>query len=391
MKEEHTFFHPESVDEEIEQAGLHMEPPEPLKPLSTIPNESKEQLVTDLRTIYRPEAEANMRDLEGAWQQIQASDQYQKHFGQLDKKRKDHNMSIQRLQPGTAGQSATRSRKAPPVVPESNFKRTLSMLAAVLLIGAIVGSMALVINAARQKTTVGLGPSITQPTTTAGTGQSINAKVVFTYHDTASDVITAVSWSKDGSRLLSSGTNIQVWDTHNKKFASHEASGYAIYNAKWSPNGKMIADSADSGIEIWNTANGQTLRTCPTPSMQSSILPDLPATQSTTQTVVPLSSSLSLQPQGAGLVDTLNVAWSPDGKYLAATVGTYMSGGTGLVIYDSTNCNIVWQPVARSVTNPQPVSDVTWSPDGKYLAWSVGTGLEVREFASHRLIYTYNS
>ncbi len=388
MKEEQNFFRPESVDEEIEQAGLHMEKQsEPLNHLSPAHNESKEQLVVSLRDIYRQDARANKHELEVAWQQIQASNQYQKRFGQKQTKLKEQHISMQGLQSETVGLNTTRSRKVSPSSTESNFKHTLSMLVAILIVGAIVGSMVLVLNAARQKTTVGRGPAISGPATSK---QTINGKVVFTYHDTASNTITAVSWSKDGSRLLSAGTNIQVWNIHNKKFPGHETSGNTTrYNAKWSPDGKTIADSIASGIEIWNTTTGQTLRTCPTPALQSSTA--LPATQNTAQEVVPLSYSMPHQTQSMGLIDTLNVAWSPDGKYIAATIGSSMNGGIGLVVYDSTNCNIVWQPVIGSVGNPQPVSDVTWSPNGKYLAWAIADKVEVQEFTNRHHIYTYKN
>jgi WD40 repeat protein len=380
MMKEENFFHPESVDEEIEQTGLPMgKQSEHLKYPPTAHNESKEQLVNSLHDIYRQQAKVNEHELETAWQQIQASNQYRERFKQEDKKQEEYSINMQGVQPKTADRQSRRRRETPPTA-ESTVKHTLSMLAAVLLIGAIVGSMALIINAARH-------------TTTIGTGSSISGKVVFTYHDTASDTITAVSWSKDGSRLLSAGTTIQVWNIHNKKFPGHQTNdNTTLFNAKWSPDGKMIADTIASGVEIWNTATGQTLRTCPTPVLQSSIaLSDLSSAQSTTQKVVPLSYSIPLQPQSMGLITTINVAWSPDGKYIAATVGTPTSGGVGLVVYDSSNCTIVWQPIPRSSINMHVVSDVTWSPDGKYLAWAVEDKVEVQEFTNRHHIYTYKN
>ncbi|MCA6364471.1 MAG: WD40 repeat domain-containing protein [Bacteroidetes bacterium] len=66
-----------------------------------------------------------------------------------------------------------------------------------------------------------------------------------------------VSWSPDGSFLLSGGkdAHLNVWDENYNRIESIPAHNYAIYSIVWSPEGNYFATgSRDKTVKIWDPA-----------------------------------------------------------------------------------------------------------------------------------------
>ena len=154
-----------------------------------------------------------------------------------------------------------------------------------------------------------------------------NSSCINTLHDN-SGWIAELSWSRDGSKIVSSSGNrtIRIWNITTGN-CIHELTGHTdkVTSVSWSPDGKYIASSSDDNtIRIWDAVTGTCIYTL------------------------------------KGHTDHIrSVSWSPNGNYIAScsiekivriwniTTGTYIHTLTG---------HTDW------------VNSVVWSPDNKYIA-----------------------
>jgi WD40 repeat protein len=157
--------------------------------------------------------------------------------------------------------------------------------------------------------------------------------------------VRAVSWSADGTRIVSAGSDasVQVWDAHTGTmlftYREHQS---PVHTVAWSPDGKRIASGGeDKAVHIWEPTKEPAKR---------GFLSTL------TQILSPDRKPIRLHGH-QGRINAL--AWSPDGRHVAAATSTYQS--------------IVWE-VSSSIiavsqtTNSAGVNAIAWSPDGKLLA-----------------------
>ena len=154
--------------------------------------------------------------------------------------------------------------------------------------------------------------------------------------------IYTIAWAPDGSRIASAGdgASVHVWNavTGQKLTFYQEHSGLLpqIYTAVWSPDGKQVASACsctglrpDKTVHRWDAVTGQTLSRY---HVDSSWNPNF---------------------------SVLSVAWSPDGKHLAATCGDKT-----IQVWDTANEHLVLTYPFRSTW----ASHIAWSPNSRYLA-----------------------
>jgi WD40 repeat protein len=130
---------------------------------------------------------------------------------------------------------------------------------------------------------------------------ALTGKRVFTLTGHASRVL-GVAWSADGATIASAGedTDVILWDAvtgePKRTLSGHSGSIYAL---AFSPDNKRVASSGfDKTVRIWDVATGELLLTLEQPA------------------------------------ESKGVAWSPDGKRIAA--GTDQAGTKGYVrVWDS--------------------------------------------------------
>ena len=182
------------------------------------------------------------------------------------------------------------------------------------------------------------------------------------------DVVNRISWSPSGRRLATASHDgtVALWDRIDcKLYARLRSSGGRVWTVSWSPGETRLATVDDAGLGVWDSGNGEFIRTIPTPHKPRC------ARFGPNHDVLAIGTEhgeillLHLRDPGASRVlvghqspvDTL--AWSPDERLLA-------SGGRDGIVY-------LWDVDAgsalRSITDHKDmVRVVVWSRDGNTLA-----------------------
>ncbi|HEX7737682.1 MAG TPA: WD40 repeat domain-containing protein [Ktedonobacteraceae bacterium] len=226
----------------------------------------------------------------------------------------------------------------------SPFVQRLSLLAAVLVVTLLVGSLVFVFSLSRG------GPASGLPVhPTSGWGKIV-------YVQTMQDAgFNGLSWSPDSKRIaasnrMSAANLVRIWDAttgqHLVTVPIHEF----VTTLAWSPDSKQIAVATALSVFIVDGQSGQVLRTLPVSSQSFT-----PASAG----LIPLSSLL---PGGSG-GELRGLAWSPDGSHLATAFFGSLSGSSVLV-WDLSIGALSRLPVQSN----HGVEGVSWSSDGKYLA-----------------------
>lgn len=233
------------------------------------------------------------------------------------------------------------------------------------------------------------------------------------------DLVTSVSWSPDGSELVSAGYDhiARFWDvTAGSQIPERTVSKGADW-VEWSPNGDYLASSRKGNTFIWDAMSGQQVAALEGEDLSNSnlawspdseklaiggeggfvrvwqfgrheepdILPvsDIPwvngLTWSSDNTRLVVCGSDSLQIwdirelQQTAQQDTLDVwaaSWSPDGTRLAVATRY------GARVLSTAN----WQEVSHLNMSTDPsenerLMDTSWSPDGNRLAAASTSGI----------------
>lgn len=226
----------------------------------------------------------------------------------------------------------------------SAFTQRLSLLAAVLVVALLVGSLTFVFAFSRGGPASGLSVS-----PTSGWGRIVYAQ---TMQDAG---FNGLAWSPDSKRIaasnrMSAANLVRIWDAttgqHLVTIPIHEF----VTTLAWSPNSKQIAVATAQSVFIVDGQSGQVLHTLPVSS------------QSFTQASAGLTPLSSLLPGSSG-GELRGLAWSPDGGHLAAALFGSLSGSSVLVWDLSTGA------LSRlSIQSNHGVEGVSWSSDGQYLA-----------------------
>ncbi|SRR6266567_4494155 len=167
--------------------------------------------------------------------------------------------------------------------------------------------------------------------------------------------VWAVAWSPDGTLIASAGKDqtIQVWDasTGQSRF-TYTGHVKNVTSVAWSPDGKLIASaSSDGKVYIWDAATGTTQQFFPHKTVVGSL------------------------------------AWSPDSMSIAT--GDYYPDDSVRIWDISTGRKILNFPDTSGIPI-NPVNTVAWSPDGKFIAAGYdGDQVKIWRFATGEQVLTY--
>ncbi|MCF7816805.1 MAG: protein kinase [Kiritimatiellales bacterium] len=211
------------------------------------------------------------------------------------------------------------------------------------------------------------------------------------------DTVNAVAWNPDGQRLASGGSDgsARIWDvTQSKQLHVLRCPGNQIFSMAWSPDGRALAVGCRDGqVKLWDAGSGTELKTlrgqraaqCMAWSHDGSRLAGVGGDELLMLWDVSTGKDISFNSlPGYGGFRT--VVWSPDDRMLA-------TGGDDFTIklFDSatgTNTATFWG-------HHGGIGSLAWNTDGTRLAsadrgdgtvriWDVAGQRMVRSFRGHR-------
>ena len=213
--------------------------------------------------------------------------------------------------------------------------------------------------------------------------------------------VRRLSWSPANPAWLlsvSDDRTMRLWDA-NGRTAVHSFSGHGepIEVVEWSPDGRWLLTTDPATVRLWDVATGQEQYQLPGHFQTRAInwvnSERLLTLGGTDQLVrvwdVAARQQLALLGNYGVTGEIRTVVWSPDNTHLAVL------GSDDVVrIWDASSGTVVQALVGHIIRGPrvgggngyQPVNDVIWSPDGRFLAtagtdetirvWDAATGQE---------------
>ncbi|MFN7994658.1 MAG: c-type cytochrome domain-containing protein [Bryobacteraceae bacterium] len=185
------------------------------------------------------------------------------------------------------------------------------------------------------------------------------------------DCIYSVAFSPDGKYIATSSYDklIKLWDVETgKEIRTLKDHIDAVYAIAFSPDGKrLVSASADRGVKIWDVATGERLYTLSEPTDGLNALALDPTGKRVAAGGLDRTIRIwSLSEKGGTLVNSLiahedailQLAWSPDGKYLVSC-----SADKELKIFKADDLTLV-----KSLNQPDWVLSLEFAPDGKSFA-----------------------
>ena len=242
--------------------------------------------------------------------------------------------------------------------PGGAWRRGITTLVAVAVLAVLVGSMIAVFTLVRSgapgSSTTGSGPN-GKPTPSATAPSLALGTTVYT-SPVSGDDFYAFAWSPDGKRVASSTmSQVQIWDATTGKHPltyTPKGQGGSVLTLSWSPDGTRLAVGAVSsdGLEIIDPTTGKLIRV--------------------------FNQSVASQEQGPGLSAAVAfsggagvgaTAWSPNGKLMATSFFNLSKGSGG-----ASNV-VIWNPATGALVSTlsgqtDVISSLAWSADGAYVA-----------------------
>ena len=185
------------------------------------------------------------------------------------------------------------------------------------------------------------------------------------------DCIYAVEFAPDGKSLATSSYDklIKLWDVDSgKEIRTLKDHIDAVYSLAFTPDGKrLVSASADRGVKVWDVASGERLYTLSEPTDGLNTLALDPSGKRVAAGGLDRTIRIwSLGDKSGTLLNSLiahedailQLAWSPDGRYLISA-----SADKELKVLNADDLTVV-------KTWPQPdwVLSMGFAPDGKSFA-----------------------
>jgi len=185
------------------------------------------------------------------------------------------------------------------------------------------------------------------------------------------DCIYSVEFAPDGKSIASASYDklIKLWDVESgKEIRTLKDHIDAVYALAFTPDGKrLVSASADRGVKVWDVASGARLYTLSEPTDGLNTLALDPAGNRVAAAGLDRTIRVwSLGEKSGTLLNSLiahedsilQLAWSPDGKYLVST-----SADKELKVFHADDLQVVktWQ-------QPDWVLSLGFAPDGKSFA-----------------------
>ncbi len=207
-----------------------------------------------------------------------------------------------------------------------------------------------------------------------------------------SERIASMAWSPSGKSLLAVGTmrgTVQIWDAHSGQMRVVIPGHAAIFDVQWSPDqGKMALAGLD-GARVFDARSGQLMCTvggaCMNWGYPVAWSPDGKTIAAGEGDVVLCEASSGnplrvLQaPAGSGVAR----AWSPDGKKLACAF--QVSDQSSVRVWNAAKGEVL-----KTFDGVLDLYTLAWSPDGKTLA-AAGNATKIWNVESGKLLWQVGS
>lgn len=355
MTHDHDFFIPEEVDEQVEQLSLDgtiiwL----PRNQQARTPSQEEKRLIKDLQAYYQDEQREDIVSLERAWKRV--SPHLARSHGRPRSMDKPSSLDIVR----SPQEERTRMmRNSVPERPrERKVFRGLGLLAAVLVAALLVGGLLTVLNLNHQQGTVGSQQATATPKLKPTPTPLPMGTTIYTTSPTT-DGFSSFSWSPDSKRVavLSGTGGVRIWDAangHHQITVHLPGANEWAWGLQWSPSSQQVAIGTNQEVLIVDGTTGQAVRSYK--GSQASVS-GAPAA------ALAGSPYLSAMLPASGGFGFRALAWSPDSKLMASSISF---GPTGeLQVWNTQTGALAYK---LQVNGSYVVSSVAWSSDGKYLA-----------------------
>ncbi len=439
MQDREDFFSPEQVDERLD-FSLHRREAEAGNQgaVGTDPNLL---LVHDLCYLYGAEGTENVRSLQRVWERLaerRADTRLSPKAGQHLRLLKPHEEAMSR-------EVRRRSRRV--------SGRGLAVLAAVLFLVIMLGSLFTLIHLTRTAQTASTSTAVSTParqvtpaqaTPVPGYPYPAPGKSIAVSPTSPGDFY-ALTWSQDSKQVAASTQGkVEIWGANagGQLLTFDPGAGHILVSLAWSPGAPLLAVGS-SLAQVIDPANGSVLfyypalpgYSAPTTGDGAALVTAVAWSPDGTRLAVATRDSPSdnavriWNVQSGALLYTFSsqntggtissISWSDDGRYIASAneqsvqAWDVINGGVIFARTISGSTNVAWSPSAsdagllafvsntatqiwnvwtnKMISNyPGTANGVlSWAPDGNYLATASGSDVIIEDVASGTRLYTY--